>query len=1482
MTTMGSNFFGTNLKKTGVLLVILSLLPMAINGQLSRDNKTMTCASHGAARIAHPAIPFIANEGQVDENVRYYARTFGGTASVTKSGEIIYALPVHDDDAPTGMFVLKEKFLGGTVGEIVGEGHTDCRVNVFKGTDPTWWRSDIATYDHVSLGEVYEGIALKLKAHGRNVEKLFIVNPGAEPEDIRVRVDGAIALRVNRAEELEVMTEAGRVALSVPVAFQERDGERISVDVVYTVTDHEYGFRVGDYDRRYPLTIDPLLASTFLGGSGTEGWEYSGAVDICLDTSGNVFVAGMTTSAEFPSTVGSCECQTCGQTDIFVAKMNSDLTTLLAATFFGGSYAEEEPKMVLDDHNNVYLIGCTNSPDFPTQDNAYDRIRNGQWDVFISKFDNSLTALLASTLLGGDGSERMVSMALDGAGHVFVTGYTDFHNFPTTQNAYDVDYNGGDTDFFVSKFNSDLSSLMASTFLGGVYHEQWSAVGIDAMGNVILAGSTGSHNYPTTAGAYDNDFNGPHQYDYLNFDFCVSKLDNDLTTLLSSTFIGTEDFDGGGLLGVDNDGNIYVGGHTESVAYPTTPNVYDEDHNGENEYFITKLNNDLSALLASTYLTADDESFSYMTDIAFDSENNVYLAGTAFDQNVTTTGDPYDESYNGGWSDVILRKFNSDLTELDYSTFLGGSNYDGDPGITIAENGDVYITGYTESENFPTVQGSYDTSHNGEGKDCFVARMTLEQFTRITEGPHVTDGGWSHGICWIDYDDDGYPDLYVTNDLFGSTGEVNALYRNNGDGTYTRVSEGDIATDGSATGATWGDFDNDGDLDAYVTCPEDTNLFYSNNGDGTFTKASSGPLGDRVEWSTDPVWVDYDNDGLLDLFVVNHRPPGEPSTIHSRLYRNEVDSFRIVDNVSVGLIRDEGNSAAWADYDNDGDADLFWTRNDQNSLFFENNGDGTFTQVTNSVIVTENTHAGSWADYDNDGDLDLCTGGGYPDAVRLYNNSGDGNFVRVFGPGLTTDVGYWVGGYWGDYNNDGYIDLFIIGMYYYEDYANRLYRNNGDGTFTRIESGAISSDSEPSVAAAWTDHDRDGDLDLFVVNVNEVNNTLYENNGNPNNWIQVKCIGITSNRSGIGAKVRVKADIGEADTWQLREISAKTGFTAQNSLTAHFGLGDAATIDTLKVEWPSGMIDILTDVAVNQFLTITEGAYGDLDGDGVADINDNCPDDSNPGQEDVDADGVGDVCDNCPGDANPDQSDTDGDSTGDVCDACTDTDDDGFGNPGYDANTCSEDNCPNFFNPDQTAVERGNIDCLGGVDVLDVLAAVNHILGTVPLIGEPLGRADCNGDGDVDVLDALSIVNVILGILPECPDNGCRPALSPDVMTFCTSLQSLLSREDYEKFMSLLRQIHIPSEYSLSQNYPNPFNPTTDIRYQVADGRSPVHTTLKIYNLIGQEVDTLVDEVKEAGSYRVTWDASDMASGIYYYRLTVKHFTDTKKMLLLK
>ncbi len=458
-------------------------------------------------------------------------------------------------------------------------------------------------------------------------------------------------------------------------------------------------------------------------------------------------------------------------------------------------------------------------------------------------------------------------------------------------------------------------------------------------------------------------------------------------------------------------------------------------------------------------------------------------------------------------------------------------------------------------------------------------------------------------VAWGDYDNDGNVDLFVTN---YETTEPNLLYHNNGDGTFTKINNGPITSDlASSLAATWGDYDNDGDIDLYVANNIGyTNFLYRNNGNGSFTKISNDPIVNDKGYAHGVSWIDYDNDGFLDMFVSDYF-----STKFNQLFHNNGDgTFRKETNAAPVLEANFSVSGVWGDYNNDGYIDLFVANTDnQNNSLYKNQGDGRFLKINVGDIVNDggSSVGGSWGDYDNDGDLDLFVSNAGNQNNFLYQNNGDETFTKITNSPITNDQGHSHGSAWADYDNDGDLDLFVSND---QGQDNFLYSNDGNGGFTKTIN-QITQDSGDSFGAAWADFDNDGDLDLYVANHNANQNFIYENSrGRCQNKSCIVLNGTSSNRSAIGTKIFLKANIYGKSIWQMREISAQTGggIGGQNELKTIFGLGNATAIDSIIVKWSSGYQQIITNPNINDCLTIEEENASEICGIAYLDANENC------------------------------------------------------------------------------------------------------------------------------------------------------------------------------------------------------------------------------------------------------------------------------------
>jgi hypothetical protein len=525
-----------------VVACIIFMLAVPRLAQSNSSGSQSAVLTEAKQKLTRLEIPFIGNQGQSDKKVKFYARTFGGTVFVTETGELVYSLSkVEGDKRLTGV-ALKEELIGAKIIEIKGESQPLTKLNYFKGNDTSKWQSNIPTYNVVSLGEVYEGIEVKLKAYGNNVEKLFYIKPGAEPETIKIKLSGGKGAKVNENGDLEVETDRGPVKFSKPVAFQEDGGKKELMEAAYVVWGNEYGFSLGEYDRSREVIIDPILAATFLGGSDSDA-----VATLALDSTGNVYVAGFTFSSDFPGvgpgSADSTFAQREGEREAFVAKLNSDLSSILAATFLGGGNLDQAFALALDSTGNVYVAGDTLSSDFPgVGPGSADSTFAGDAEAFVAKLNSDLSSILAATFLGGSNFDQASTLALDSTGNVYVAGNTLSSDFPGVGPGSADSTFAGDAEAFVAKLNSDLSSILAATFLGGSDSDAVATLTLDSTGNVYVAGRIfSSSDFPGVGlGSADNIFAGGDEGFVVKLDANLSAhvIVNDLVTFnpIRSTF----------------------------------------------------------------------------------------------------------------------------------------------------------------------------------------------------------------------------------------------------------------------------------------------------------------------------------------------------------------------------------------------------------------------------------------------------------------------------------------------------------------------------------------------------------------------------------------------------------------------------------------------------------------------------------------------------------------------------------------------------------------------------------------------------------------------------------------------------------------------------------------------------------------------------------------------------------------------------------
>jgi hypothetical protein len=677
---------------------------------------------------------FIENKGQWDRQVKFLLKSPGLDMWITERG-VRYDLftltstektternrfRIDQNVEPPAMtrrgHVVDISFVGSAFAPAARGIHMHPGAhNYFIGNDQQKWASGVRLFAEARLENLYNGIdALFYLDEGKPRYDL-VVQPGADPAQVQMKIDGSKGVSVNDDGSLAIQTTMGVLQQRGLYAYQEIDGVRRQVQCGFVIAnDMQVRFELGSYDRNHTLVIDPLIYSTYVGGDDNEE-SYA----IAVDTSGNAYITGITASSDFPKLHEYQSNR--NDNDAFVTKViynDSGNVALGWSTYLGGISSDMSNDIAVDESGNVYVTGQTPSTDFPTL-HQYQSSR-GANDVFVTKLaqsGNGKVSLVYSTYIGGGQGDAGYGIAVDRSGNAYITGNTSSSNFPLSHQ-YQNDPVESLSDAFVTKLTYNGSGNVAivwSTYLGGNHTDLGFGIALDLNNNPCIIGLTQSSNFPV-------------EHHYQTFirgsDVFVTKLtlnDSGNLSLVYSTYLGGNGEEYGTGIATDDSGNVYITGNTASTDFPTV-NEY-QTHQGRDDAFITKLvfrDTGAVTLEWSTMLGGDEDDLA--EDIVVDKDGNVYITGYTGSVNFPMV--KQDQTDQDGYDVFVakLAKRDTGNVSLIYSTYLSGNDMDKAYDIAVDGKGKAYITGITASEDYPTLN-SYQSHQTGW--DAFVTKLEV-------------------------------------------------------------------------------------------------------------------------------------------------------------------------------------------------------------------------------------------------------------------------------------------------------------------------------------------------------------------------------------------------------------------------------------------------------------------------------------------------------------------------------------------------------------------------------------------------------------------------------------------------------------------------------------------------------------------------------------------------------------------------------------
>ncbi len=592
--------------------------------------------------------------------------------------------------------------------------------NYFIGNNPEQWYTDIPNYAKIKYEDVYSGIDLAFYGNEGELEYDFIVSPRGNPKDIMLKYDSEEQVRVDKTGNLVLGSDHSKLIMRAPIAYQEEGTDKKPIDAEFKLlADNSIVFDVGKYDTSLPLVIDPIIVySTYLGGS-----EHDYGTSIAVDDEGCLYVAGKTTSLDFPTENAYQDelhpAMFNSISDVFVSKFSASGNRLIYSTYIGGRWDDEANGIAVDSEGRACITGRTSSDDdedtpeyegYPLM-NAYQTEPERNFsNAFVTVLSASGNSLEYSSYLGGKMEDWAEDISLDPSGNIYIVGTTFSASFPT-KNAFMPNCPSGYFDAFVAKFDPYLSgeaSLIYSTYLGGDLDDWGNAIAVDQQGCAYVTGQCKSTDWPVTENAIQSS-----RIDL--YEAYITKLSASGTELEYSTYLGSEGSNEGLDIEVDSEGHAYVSGYG-GLGFYTTPGAFKTttDFGGN---FFSKLKQDGSGFVFSTYMRA--------STFTLDEEGQAYFVATT--RQAGTSGEPF-------IGDVYLLVLNNTGSDTLYSYAFGGSESDFGSDIKVDDEGNLYIMGSTSSTDFP-VMNAYQPIHNGKGETFVTKLMPGDPEANLTVNP---------------------------------------------------------------------------------------------------------------------------------------------------------------------------------------------------------------------------------------------------------------------------------------------------------------------------------------------------------------------------------------------------------------------------------------------------------------------------------------------------------------------------------------------------------------------------------------------------------------------------------------------------------------------------------------------------------------------------------------------------------------------------